>query len=114
MDDLNALKTTHDSDAGKCFTAMLNLWLSSNKKPTLTDLIAALRERTVNEQAVAEELDIPRESLRRQSGAATESDVRVSQDPAEVNNLSLPHTVNEARNEKTTECKINKKRPYTR
>ena len=52
MDNLNALQIKHGSDAGICFIAMLNLWLSSNKQPTLTDLKAALRERTVNLHAV--------------------------------------------------------------
>ena len=78
MDDLNALQIKHGSDAGKCFTAMLNLWLSSNKQPTLTALIAALRERTVNRYAVAEELEILRENLRQQNGAAEDSDVLIS------------------------------------
>ena len=80
MEDLKALQTEHRSDAEKCFTAMLNLWLSSNKKPTLTDLKAALRERTVNLHAVADEIEIPRDSPRQCSGAAIESDILVSQD----------------------------------
>ena len=108
MDDLNALQIKHGSDAGKCFTAMLNLWLSSNKQPKLIDLIAALRERTVNLHAVAEELEILRENLRQHSGAAIESDILVSQDPVEVNNLSLPPTVSEAHDEKTRKRKQNR------
>ena len=108
IDDLNALQLKYSSDAGKCFTAMLNLWLNSNKQPTLTALIAALREKTVNRYAVAEELEILRENLTQQSGAAVDSDILVSQDPADVNNLSLPPTVSEARDEKTRKRKQNR------
>ena len=104
MDDLNALQLKHSSDAGKCFTAMLNLWLNSIKQPTLTALIAALRERTVNQYAVAEELEILRENLRQQSGAAEDSDVLISQDSTD---FSLPPTVSEACDEKTRKRKQN-------
>ena len=104
MDDLNALQTKYSSDAEKCFTAMLNLWLNSDKQPTLTALIAALREKTVNRYAVAEELEIPRENLRQQSSAAVESDILISQDSTD---FSLPPTMSEARNEKTRKRKQN-------
>ena len=106
IDDLNALQTKHSSDAGKCFTAMLNLWLNSNKQPTLTALIAALREKTVNLHAVAEELENLRENLRQQSSAAVESNILVSQDSTD---LSVPPTVSEAHDEKTRKCTQNRK-----
>ena len=105
MDDLNALQTKHGSDAGKCFTAMLDQWLNSNKQPTLTALIAALRERTVNLHAVTEELEILRENLRQQNGAAEDSDVLISQDSTD---FSLPPTVSEAHDEKIRKRKQNR------
>ena len=66
--------------------------------------INTTRERTINPHAVADEFDIPRKNL--SSGAAVESDILVSQDPSDVNNLSLPHT---ARDKKTRKRRLHRK-----
>ena len=55
--DLDAIQEKHRENIDKCFTEMLDLWLLTNRRPTLTDLTAALRQRTVKLDQLAEELE---------------------------------------------------------
>ena len=56
--DLEAIQEKYKPDVDKCFTEMLDLWLRTNPKPMLADLIAALREETVGFHHLAEELGL--------------------------------------------------------
>ena len=60
--DLDTLQDRYKEKAEKCFTEMLDIWLQTNPRPMLTDLTAALRQRTVGFHQLAEELD--REGLK--------------------------------------------------
>lgn len=60
--DLDALQDRHRENVDKCFTEMLDLWLRTDPRPTLADLIAALKEKTVGFHQLAEDLE--REGLK--------------------------------------------------
>ena len=55
--DLDALQVRHKEDINDCFTDMFDLWLKTNPRPTLAELIAALRQRTVGLQQLADKLE---------------------------------------------------------
>ena len=55
--DLDALQDRYKENVDKCFTEMLDLWLRTNPRSMLADLIAALKERTVGFHQLAEELE---------------------------------------------------------
>ena len=56
-DELNKIKVAHRDNPDECLREMLTLWLSKRSpKPTREALICALRERTVGEDAFADEL----------------------------------------------------------
>ena len=55
--DLHTLQNTYNGNVDKCFIEMLALWLRSKLRPTLADLIAALRRWTVGFHQLAEELE---------------------------------------------------------
>ena len=56
--DLDAIQDRHRENVDKCFTEMLDLWLLTDPRPILTDLIAALKEKTVGFQQLAEKLEV--------------------------------------------------------
>ena len=55
--DLDTFQDRYKENIEKCFTEMLDLWLRTNPRPMLADLIAALKERTVGFHQLAEDLE---------------------------------------------------------
>ena len=55
--DLEAIQAKYKWDVDKCFTEMLCTWLNTNPRPTLTKIIAALRQKTVGYHHLAEKLE---------------------------------------------------------
>ena len=60
--DLDAIQERYKDNVGRCFTEMLDSWLRTISRPTLADLIAALRQQPVGFNQLAEDLE--REGLK--------------------------------------------------
>ena len=60
--DLDAIQDQYKENIDKCFTEMLDLWLRTDPRPTLAELIAALKKRTVGFHQLAKDLE--REGLK--------------------------------------------------
>ena len=56
--DLDAIEAVHRSDIGRCLTEMLARWLKEvNPPPTWSALIAALQDPTIEEGALAKQVE---------------------------------------------------------
>ena len=56
--DLDAIEAVHRSDIGRCLTEMLTLWLKQvDPPPTWSVLVAALQHHTIEEGALAEQVE---------------------------------------------------------
>jgi hypothetical protein len=72
--DLDAIRVQNRSDVGQCFTEMLTLWLNQvNPPPTWTQVVAALKEHTINEGKLAEQVERKYVSDVTDSGPAIET-----------------------------------------
>ena len=76
-DELNKIKIAHRDNPDECLREMLTLWLSKRRspKPTREALISALRERTVGEDAFADELEQNYDSPRPASRDSDQPDI---------------------------------------
>ena len=93
--DLDALEETDGGNVGKCFTEMISLWLNkTNPLPSLSTLVAALKEQAVGFEQLADQLEkkwSERNAAKSQTFTAD----------SEIDQISFPHIGKIAPDEKT-------------
>ena len=57
ISDLEAIQQSHRDNVDKCFTDMIKKWLRTTLRPTQSELIAALRQRIIGFQQLADDLE---------------------------------------------------------